>query len=155
MPTSCPSAPGAACAAAACAFLPRRVTNFTRPSHRSYIVSLYYALMQISTVGFGDLVPQSAAELGIVLLLLILFLPIFPWVVGEASTVLLKFNVRENECGVSPNFTTPNPFVISRMQVPLQCGRRPPPAAALRLLAAAGVPRHAVLQPRVRSPRPK
>jgi hypothetical protein len=53
--------------------------------------------MQISTVGFGDLVPQSASELGIVLLLLILFLPIFPWVVGEASTVLLKFNVRENE----------------------------------------------------------
>ncbi len=71
--------------------------------------------MQISTVGYGDLVPQSASELGIVLLLLILFLPIFPWVVGEASTVLLKFNVRENECGVSPNFTTPHPFVISRM----------------------------------------
>jgi hypothetical protein len=62
-----------------------------------YIVCLYYALMQISTVGFGDIYPHSVAELGVVLLLLILFLPIFPWVVGEASTVLLKFNVRENE----------------------------------------------------------
>jgi hypothetical protein len=42
-----------------------------------------------------------------VLLLLILFLPIFPWVVGEASTVLLKFNVRENECVVSSRVATP------------------------------------------------
>jgi hypothetical protein len=40
---------------------------------------------------------QSSSELCYVLLLLILFLPIFPWVVGEASTVLLKFNVRENQ----------------------------------------------------------
>lgn len=103
------------------------------PIGSRYLVSLYYALMQISTVGYGDLVPQSATELGIVraftiitlplqlspaahtktppdfftvfsptpfqvLMLLIVFLPIFPWVVGEASTLLLKFNVRENEC---------------------------------------------------------
>ena len=51
---------------------------------------------------------QSATELGVVLMLLILFLPIFPWVVGEASTVLLKFNVRENECVCSPNCITAN-----------------------------------------------
>jgi hypothetical protein len=41
-----------------------------------------------------------------VLLLLITFLPIFPWVVGEASTVLLKFNIRENEYVFAPKFTT-------------------------------------------------
>jgi hypothetical protein len=66
--------------------------------------------MQISTVGFGDLVPHSATELAVVLLLLITFLPIFPWVVGEASTVLLKFNVRENQYVITPNSHTLNPF---------------------------------------------
>ena len=36
------------------------------PIGSRYLVALYYALMQISTVGYGDLVPQSATELGIV-----------------------------------------------------------------------------------------
>ena len=71
-----------------------------------FITVVYFSITCLSTVGYGDLVPHSATELAVVLLLLITFLPIFPWVVGEASTVLLKFNVRENQYVMTPNSHT-------------------------------------------------
>lgn len=57
-----------------------------------YVYSLYFTLMTMTTVGYGDMSPQNPAEVGFVLVLLLLASIVFAGLMGVLSDIIQSMN---------------------------------------------------------------
>jgi len=49
---------------------------------QKYIISLYWAFMTMTTVGYGDIVPYSSSEKLLTILIMCISCGVFAWILG-------------------------------------------------------------------------
>lgn len=57
-----------------------------------YVLSLYWSLTTVSTVGYGDITPKSTEEIGIVLFTMVLAGMVFAFNVASIREVIIELN---------------------------------------------------------------
>lgn len=67
------------------------------PSQIRYIVSFYWAVVTMATLGFGDIKPYTTHEIVMVIICLTAGACSFAWVIGQITPLLASFNVRYGE----------------------------------------------------------
>ena len=70
--------------------------NIRNPKHQ-YVISLYFAIMTLTTVGYGDVLPQNMAEYG--LMIVMMFLGGFMWayIIGSVCAVTATLDIKNIE----------------------------------------------------------
>ena len=64
-------------------------------AYQLYIVSFYYILTTITTVGYGDITPATITERVMCIFLFIFGVLFFSFSIGSLTSVLSSLNVRE------------------------------------------------------------
>ena len=82
----------------------RSTKKWTTSFHRNYfpgvLDGVYWALVTASTVGYGDLVPKKWIGKVLSGILIILFLPLFGFLIASLSSDLTLYNLRTNIQGL-------------------------------------------------------
>ena len=70
--------------------------NIRNPKHQ-YVISLYFAIMTLTTVGYGDVLPQNMAEYS--LMIVMMFLGGFMWayIIGSVCAVTATLDIKKIE----------------------------------------------------------
>lgn len=63
----------------------------------TYIASLYWALVTMSTIGYGDVVPTSTEERVFIIFAMLVGTSVFAYVVGSVCTIVASMDKKESE----------------------------------------------------------
>nr|CCA14527.1 Voltagegated Ion Channel (VIC) Superfamily putative [Albugo laibachii Nc14] len=86
-----------------------------------YLVSVYWAIITMSTIGFGDVVAQNDLERLVNVLIMALGVSLFGYVIGTISTLVANINVTATLH--EEHLTLVKEYIISR-DLPTRIGRR-------------------------------
>jgi len=79
---------------------------------RAYIASLYWAMTTLSTVGYGDIIPESEIERGYAVCAMLVGATVFGYVMGNITTIVSQSNARVAQ--LNQKFELLNQYMLER-----------------------------------------
>lgn len=86
------------------------------PDHQAYINALYWSSMTLTTIGYGDLTPSTAAQRVFVVFMMLIGAFMYGYVIGAVSAILSAQGERRHHFTSTMNKL--NAFMQNRMLPP-------------------------------------
>ena len=88
----------------------------SRPDRFAYINALYWSSMTLTTIGYGDIVPETAAQRVFIVFMMLIGAFMYGYVIGAVSAILSAQGERRHQFTSTMNKL--NAFMQNRMLPP-------------------------------------